>query len=79
MDADVGTITADYTIDSYFLSDPDERSIRNLVHASGNLEEAGREVALWFSEKEIHDYELAIEKILYSKEWEGTRKEITKK
>lgn len=77
--ADVGTITADYTIDSYFVSDPDERAIRNLVHASGSVDEANREIELWFKDIEIHDYELAIEKILYSKEWEGTRKELTEK
>jgi nucleoside-diphosphate kinase len=74
--ADVGTITADYTIDSYFVSDPDERAIRNLVHASGSVEEANREIALWFKDAEIHDYELAIEKILYSKEWEGVRGDL---
>jgi nucleoside-diphosphate kinase len=77
--ADVGTITADYTIDSYFLSDPDERAIRNLVHASGSIEEAKREISLWFSDREIHDYDLAIEKILYSKEWESARKELVEK
>ncbi|KKQ92565.1 MAG: Nucleoside diphosphate kinase [Candidatus Woesebacteria bacterium GW2011_GWA2_40_7] len=77
--ADVGTITADYTIDSYFLSDPDERAIRNLVHASGSVEEANREIDLWFKTDEINDYELAIEKILYSREWEGARKELTQK
>jgi len=76
LQADVGTITADYTIDSYFLSDPDERSVRNLVHASGNKEEAEREIALWFKNDEIHDYDLAIEKILYSKDWEKQRKEL---
>lgn len=76
LQADVGTITADYTIDSYFLSDPDERSVRNLVHASGNVEEANREISLWFDKKEIHDYDLAIEKILYSKDWEKQRKEL---
>lgn len=79
LDADVGTITADYTIDSYFLSDPDDRAIRNLVHASGSVEEADREIVLWFAKNEIHDYELAIEKVLYSKEWERARKELTKK
>lgn len=77
--ADVGTITADYTIDSYFLSDPDERAIRNLVHASGNIEEANREIGLWFKDNEINDYELAIEKILYSREWESARKELVEK
>lgn len=77
LSADVGTITADYTIDSYFVSDPDERAIRNLVHASGSVEEANREIKLWFKDSEIHDYDLAIEKILYDKEWETARKEIT--
>jgi nucleoside-diphosphate kinase len=77
LSADVGTITADLAIDSYFLADPDERSIRNLVHASGSTDEAKREIALWFSENEIHDYDLAIEKILYDKHWEKEREELT--
>jgi len=76
--ADVGTITADYTTDSYFVSDIDERVIRNLVHASGTVEEAENEIKIWFDEKEIVDYDLAIEKILYDKEWEGTRKKLVK-
>ena len=76
LDADVGTITADYTIDSYFLSDPDERSVRNLVHASGSVEEAEREINLWFKKSELHNYDMAIDKILYSKEWEEARKEL---
>lgn len=69
--ADIGTITADYTIDSYFISDLDNRAIRNLVHASGNVEEAETEIKIWFKENEIQDYDLAIEKILYSKDWEA--------
>ena len=76
--ADVGTITADYTTDSYFVSDEDNRAIRNLVHASGNVDEASYEIGLWFSENEIHKYELAIEKILYSVEWEETMRQIVK-
>ncbi len=76
--ADIGSITADLAIDSYFLSDPDERAVRNLVHASGSVVEAEREIKLWFSEDEIIDYELAIEKILYDKDWEDTRKKITR-
>lgn len=69
--ADVGTITADYTIDSYFISDLAHRAIRNLVHASGTPEEAENEIKIWFKPSEICDYKLAIEEILYSKEWEG--------
>ena len=72
--ADMGTITADYTIDSYFLSDEDERAIRNLVHASGTPEEAEYEINIWFKPEEIMDYDLAIDKILYSIEWENAKK-----
>lgn len=68
--ADIGSITADYSIDSYFISDEDSRSIRNLVHASGNVEEANNEIKLWFKDDELQDYALAIEEILYSKDWE---------
>jgi nucleoside-diphosphate kinase len=76
LSADVGTITHDLTLDSYFVSDEAERSIRNLVHASGSVEEAKREIAIWFKPGELSDYDLAIEKILYSKEWEQERKEL---
>lgn len=68
--ADIGTITGDYSIDSYFIADLDERAVRTLVHASGSVEEAENEIKIWFEEEEIFDYDLAIEKILYSKDWE---------
>ncbi len=73
LSADVGTITADYTIDSYFIADLDERAVRNLVHASGSVAEAENEINIWFSSEEVHDYDLAIEKILYSKDWEAKK------
>ena len=72
--ADVGTITGDYTIDSYFIADDDQRSVRNLVHASGSVDEAENEIKIWFKESEIMDYDLAIDKILYSMEWEASKK-----
>ena len=71
LSADIGTITGDYSIDSYFISDLDERAVRTLVHASGNVEEAENEIKIWFKEDEIYDFDLAIEKILYSKDWES--------
>jgi nucleoside-diphosphate kinase len=74
--ADIGSISADFSMDSYFLGDVDERAIRNLVHASGNVEEAKSEVKLWFKDDEISDYDLAIEKILYDKNWEETREDL---
>lgn len=69
--ADVGTITGDYTTDSYFVADVDGRAIRNLAHASGTAEEAENEIKIWFQESEIMDYDMAIDKILYSMEWES--------
>jgi nucleoside-diphosphate kinase len=74
--ADVGTITGDFTIDSYFLSDPDARSIRNLVHASGSTGEAEREIKIWFAESDISDYKMAIDEILYSMKWEEVAGQI---
>ncbi len=71
--ADIGTITGDYTIDSYFVADADERAIRNLVHASGSVEEAETEIEIWFKKEEIVDYDMAIDKILYSMEWQGKK------
>jgi len=53
-----GTITGDYSFDSSSLGNEQGRPIKNLVHASGNKEEAGFEVDLWFDNSELHsDYE----------------------
>jgi len=63
--SDVGTIRGDYVIDSYQLSDQDNRSIRNLVHASGSVEEANMEIEHWFKPEEIIDYRVVQEQVLY--------------
>lgn len=63
--SDMGTIRGDYTIDSYEVSDVDGRAVRNLLHASGSPEEAEKEIALWFHPKEIVDYRLINEAMLY--------------
>lgn len=69
--ADVGTIRGDFALDSYLLSDKDERVLRNLVHASTSVEEAEKEIALWFKPEEILKYKLAQDEILYKPELEG--------
>jgi nucleoside-diphosphate kinase len=43
-----GTIRGDFCTDSALLSDIEKRSIYNLVHASGDKDEAAREIELWF-------------------------------
>lgn len=63
--SDVGTIRGDYMLDSYMMADSDGRSIRNLIHASGSTDEAEKELPIWFDEKEIFDYRLLQEQILY--------------
>ena len=65
LSSDVGTIRGDYMLDSYRLSDHNERSIYNLVHASGSLKEANDEIKLWFKDGEIVDYNLILEKVIY--------------
>lgn len=51
-----GTIRGDFSLDSYALSDNKQRSVRNLVHASGTKIEADREITLWFTQQELHSY-----------------------
>jgi len=55
--APLGTIRGDYSVDSYEMADKLKRPVRNLVHASGNKEEADNEIKLWFKHSEIYDYE----------------------
>ncbi len=69
--ADIGTIRGDFSLDSYLLSDKDERVLRNLVHASTSPEEAEKEIALWFKPEEVIKYKLAQDEILYKPELEG--------
>lgn len=67
----VGTIRGDYVLDSYQMSDTDERSVRNLIHASGSPKEAEDEIAHWFKEEELLDYKLVQEQIIYSANIQG--------
>lgn len=69
--ADIGTIRADFTIDSYALAGIDGRAVRNLVHCSENPAEAEREIALWFAESEIIKYRLVQDAILYDVNLDG--------
>jgi nucleoside-diphosphate kinase len=54
--AQPGTIRGDFSVDSYELADQKKRPVRNLVHASGNAQEAENEITLWFKPEEIHNY-----------------------
>ena len=69
--SDVGTIRGDYTLDSYELSSVGNRAVRNLVHCSDSPEEAQREIKIWFAEKDIVNYRLVAEQILYDVNLDG--------
>lgn len=68
---DVGTIRGDFVLDSYQMADADSRSIRNLIHASGDSAEAEKEIPIWFKESEIVDYRHIAEQILYDVNLDG--------
>lgn len=48
--AEKGTIRGDLGTDSILLANKEERPVYNLIHASGNPEEAKKEIQLWFPE-----------------------------
>jgi len=51
-----GTIRGDFAHISFNYADKNKIAVRNLIHASGNEEDAKNEVKLWFNEKELHSY-----------------------
>lgn len=59
-----GTIRGDFSYDSSYLANTGRRPIKNLIHASGNIEEAKYEVNLWFPKEEIFSYERVEEKVM---------------
>ncbi|MBS3066031.1 nucleoside-diphosphate kinase [Candidatus Pacearchaeota archaeon] len=54
--AEPGTIRGDFSIDSPDLANMKKRAVKNLIHASGNAEEAEHEIQHWFSPEDICDY-----------------------
>lgn len=58
-----GTIRGDFaSIESYPLANDKERVLRNLIHASDSVENANREIDLWFEKKELHSYTKDLDK-----------------
>lgn len=69
--ADVGTIRGDYTLDTFSHAAYEDRAVKNLIHQSESVEEADREIAIWFTPDEIHEYVTAQERILYAVHFDG--------
>lgn len=65
--ANPGTIRGDYSIDTTDLGNEMKRPVINLIHASGNAEEAKFEEELWFHKNEIHKYKRADEDLMFGR------------
>ena len=46
--AEEGTIRGDFADDSIEKANAENRAVRNILHASSSLEDAEREIELWF-------------------------------
>ena len=62
-----GTIRGDYSHMSYTHANKHKVGIPNIVHASADAKEAEQEIAHWFSDSEIYDYETVHEKFTQTK------------
>lgn len=64
-DSAAGTIRGDYTHVTRAYTNPVGRTLPNILHASGDAEEAKLEIELWFNKDEIYpDYENVQAKIV---------------
>ncbi len=57
-----GTIRGDYAHMSFAYADKEDIGLPNILHASGDPDEAKLEIAHWFSENELFEYETVHEK-----------------
>jgi len=53
-----GTIRGDYAHISFSHANSNNQGIANIIHASGDPSEAKLEIAYWFSESELYEYEV---------------------
>lgn len=57
-----GTIRGDFSHMSFGYADSEGKGIPNLIHASGDPEEAAQEIDHWFADTELYDYNIPSEK-----------------
>lgn len=69
--SDVGTIRGDLTTDSYAITAVDDRAVRNLIHCSDEVENANKELEMWFPKEDLIAYTHVQEKILYDVNLDG--------
>lgn len=57
-----GTIRGDFSHMSYGYGDDKNMGIPNLIHASGDLDDAKKEIPHWFADEELYDYSVLHER-----------------
>jgi len=57
-----GTIRGDFSHMSYGYGDEQDKGIPNLIHASGDADDAEKEIPHWFTPAELYDYSVLNEK-----------------
>jgi nucleoside-diphosphate kinase len=62
-----GTIRGDYSITSAGYSNAVKSACKNVVHASGNKEEAENECMVWFKPEELINYKRSDEQAMFNK------------
>ena len=62
-----GTIRGDYTHVTRDYTNSRGGTLPNIIHASGNSEEAAKEIDLWFAKDELYDYNVPHEATVLGK------------
>ncbi len=62
-----GTIRGDYSHMTFAFADVINQGLPNMIHASGNPEEAEKEIAHWFKKEELFDYDICNKQFVYGK------------
>ena len=62
-----GTIRGDYAHMGFDYANKEGIGVPNVVHASGNVEEADQEISHWFSDSELFDYKTVHEEYTQAK------------
>ena len=62
-----GTIRGDYAHVTYGQASSTGKGVANIIHASADPSEAKKEIAHWFSDSDLHDYEAVHERFTQPK------------
>ena len=60
-----GTIRGDFSHDCIDLANEQNRPLRNIIHASDTVEDAKREIKVWFKTEELFQYQRADERMMF--------------